>query len=210
MVHAHLQDSCERLQAPPFDRLKDLQKLIIKNIPMSTSLPESLCSCVKLATLVIQGTGNLGLHGPIPSCVASLSALKLLQLPRNRLNGSVPSLPLAALTEVDLSDNELTGSLPDMKGQFLSQVLVEGNHLSSIGNLSDWKSLQTFKAPRNLITQTLADILPPKPQVENCTQAKQHCQNPWVRFVRKNCPKSSKTRPLPAPAARSLPRLRWW
>ncbi|KAJ3411166.1 Protein kinase C-like 1 [Chytridiales sp. JEL 0842] len=86
-----------------------------------------------------------GISGPIPSSLASLSSLQVLNLETNELTGTIPIFltTLSSLTFLDLGTNQLTGTIPTEIGNLarLEVLSLFGNILTgsipaSMGNLS--------------------------------------------------------------------------
>ena len=110
-----------------------LVTLEILDTPLTGTLPADMAK-LKLRTLRIQGTG---LRGEVPPELAKLaSSLEHLELPRNRLSGTIPaklaSLVANKLQVLDLSENELTGVIPAdlfVKKGVLHTVKLHGNQL---------------------------------------------------------------------------------
>ena len=111
---------------------------------MDITLPNSLCGCSNLTMLEIVGEGrSAGLKGSLPACLSRLSKLEFLKLPRNSLIGRVPALPLDALIEVDLSKNKLSGTFPSVAGPYLRRVLINFNKFSGITSLRSCPNLES-------------------------------------------------------------------
>ena len=74
------------------------------------------------------------LQGTIPSSIADLNNLQLLQLTSNFLSGTIPEevFSLSDLLLIDLQSNKLTGTIPDQIGKLsnLTSLYLNNNELS--------------------------------------------------------------------------------
>jgi hypothetical protein len=87
------------------------------------------------STLTTLSISNCGLTGPVPDTIPDV--LERLELPGNRLSGSLPEITTAsnaasALRVLDVSNNDLQGSLPAMFGSHpgIVSVNLRGNRLT--------------------------------------------------------------------------------
>lgn len=84
---------------------------------------------------VINLNDNLGLGGPIPTHIGTLSTLKTLEIKRANLTGSIPTeiAFLTKLNRLDVYENRLSGPIPASisKLSVLSELRLERNDLSN-------------------------------------------------------------------------------
>ena len=106
---------------------------------------------------------GFGLNGEIPSELASLANLMVLELGNSLLSGEIPpeladlaNLEILNLSGNDWEDSELTGAIPPELGRLsnLTQLYLFGNRLSGdipaeLGNLAN---LQTLRLERNQLS----------------------------------------------------------
>ena len=114
-----------------------------------------------------------GLDGEIPSELASLTNLTVLQLQKNQLSGEIPPElgRLANLTELRLNGNQLSGEIPPELGRLanLTELRLNGNQLSGeippeLGRLANLRDLR-------LQSNQLSGEIPPElGRLANLTQ----------------------------------------
>jgi hypothetical protein len=134
---------------------------------------------VPVTVVVKLDFSNHGLTGSIPSSLANLEFLSVIQLSGNDLTGKIPTelSNLNFLRALDASENLLTGSLPILSELFelylsdnllTGDVIVPSNSLNTLdvsynaltGNIRVSKSLEYLDASHNrLLTSSLTDAL---------------------------------------------------
>ncbi|GLT43865.1 hypothetical protein SLA2020_177930 [Shorea laevis] len=94
--------------------LRSLQALILRGNQMgsTTTLPSDLFDGMK--DLMILILSNMNLQGSVPESIGRLPNLRVAYLDGNRLNGSIPTnfRELKHVSELRLNDNHLTGPVP--------------------------------------------------------------------------------------------------
>ncbi|KAF5739085.1 Leucine-rich repeat (LRR) family protein [Tripterygium wilfordii] len=93
--------------------LNSLQVLNLKGNPMATtSLPNNAFDGMRGLMFLI--LSNMNMHGSIPESIGRLSNLRVIYLDGNRFNGSIPNSfrNLRNLSELRLNDNQLSGPIP--------------------------------------------------------------------------------------------------
>jgi PKD repeat protein len=107
-------------------------------------------TCDAAQTTVLQLFLSDNLAGPLPTSLANLTNLQLLNLSYNRLTGSIPSQlgNLTSLTTLQLDINQLAGSIPSQLGNLsnlkylvLSYNQLTGSIPSQLGNLTNLQGL---------------------------------------------------------------------
>lgn len=96
-----------------FQSMNSLQALILNGNPMvHSTIPDDGFDGLK--DLMILVLSDMNLHGTIPESLGRLPNLRVLHLDGNRLNGPVPSSfrNLNNLGELRLNNNQLTGRVP--------------------------------------------------------------------------------------------------
>ncbi|KAI8570862.1 hypothetical protein RHMOL_Rhmol01G0070600 [Rhododendron molle] len=129
--------------------LTQLQELVLNEVNMSSSLPESLTNLSSLIALELSGTELLG---NLPDSIFHLPNLQRLLLVYNE--DLIVNLPKStwgsgsSLNELDLSSTNLSGELPDSIGNLkslkslrLHRTSLSGKLPDSIGKLKSLKSL---------------------------------------------------------------------
>ncbi|XP_058182879.1 receptor-like protein 53 [Rhododendron vialii] len=129
--------------------LTQLQELVLNEVNISSSLPESLTNLSSLTALDLSWTKLLG---NLPDSIFHLPNLQRLLLQNNE--DLIVNLPKStwgsgsSLKELDLSYTNLSGELPDsignlksLKSLHLYETSLSGKLPNSIGNLKSLKSL---------------------------------------------------------------------
>lgn len=101
------------------------------------------------------------LVGTLPASLTALTDLIYVNVAKNQLVGSIPSLSgMAALREFYAHQNQLTGSIPSLSGlPKLSVFVVSENQLTgSIPSLSGLPALGWFGAETNQLTGSIPDL----------------------------------------------------
>ncbi|XP_047941003.1 receptor-like protein EIX1 [Salvia hispanica] len=133
------------------DKITFIEHLDLSDNMLEGQIPKSLCTLSRLRVLVLYEndlSGNLeNLFGN--ACAKGiLESLQILELARNKLDGSLPDLrAFSALTEVYLEGNNFTGSIPPSIGQLsnLHALDLSGNFLNGIVSESHFKKLDMLK-----------------------------------------------------------------
>ncbi|URE16740.1 Leucine Rich Repeat [Musa troglodytarum] len=93
--------------------LRSLTALILTGNPMSSAMipKDAFAGLAALNTLILS---NMELQGSIPESIGELGSLRVLHLDGNKLNGSIPQSfqKLQKLTELRVNDNQLMGPIP--------------------------------------------------------------------------------------------------
>ena len=114
--------------------LSEMETLNIAHNHMSGTLPASLQNMKKLSTFILSGNG---LRGELNDVVFPPS-LRLLDLSKNEISGSIPPYFLAGTPEtaevvIDLSDNLIMGVVPKSLARFENiDLLLEGNFITDM------------------------------------------------------------------------------
>ncbi|KAI5076257.1 hypothetical protein GOP47_0008322 [Adiantum capillus-veneris] len=115
---------------PALSNISTLVILQLDNNKFSGSIPSSYSTLVNLSKLSLR---NCSLNGTIPD-LSALPYLAYLDLSKNQLSGSLPSLrsPSDVLTTIDLSFNNLDGEVPSNYYSFLNLefLILENNSLN--------------------------------------------------------------------------------
>ena len=107
------------------------------------TIPSQLCNFPNLEFLILSGNQFEG--GSIPSCVAKLEKLRVLDISDAQLSGEIPTQidQLQCLNILDISNNGLAGTLPSMLGRLSKMVRLHlndndfrGSIPSQLGSLS--------------------------------------------------------------------------
>ncbi|KAG8047754.1 hypothetical protein GUJ93_ZPchr0008g14141 [Zizania palustris] len=111
---------------------------------MSGYISDAVCRLDRLSSLILADWKQIS--GPIPSCVAtSLSYLRILELPGNRLTGEIPQSigSLSRLTVLNLADNLISGAIPcsitslaSLKHLDITNNQLTGRIPADLGNLA--------------------------------------------------------------------------
>ncbi|VAH10453.1 unnamed protein product [Triticum turgidum subsp. durum] len=144
-------------ELPPFNRLHNLQRLVMRDNSLQGVIPNTLTNCSNLIHLDL--SGNF-LVGEIPHNIGFLSNLLSLVLFQNNLTGRIPpSLGNISqqLKGMDLADNQLTGSSPDEIGQMpnLLGLVLSDNRLSGGIPLYNHSSLLLLDVGSNMLEKAL-------------------------------------------------------
>ncbi|KAL0435448.1 UNVERIFIED_CONTAM: DNA damage-repair/toleration protein [Sesamum radiatum] len=99
---------------------------------MTGSISPAICQLTRLSSLTIADWK--GISGPIPSCIASLPFLRILDLIGNQLSGEIPADigRLSRLTVLNVADNQLSGTIPRSLTNLssLMHLDIRGNKIS--------------------------------------------------------------------------------
>lgn len=112
----------------------DLSQPFAKSVRHSSKLPDSLGYLYKLQRFSMS---SANLTGTIPSSVRLLSALKVLDLSNNALNGSIPDIRgdfLTSSVEVNLHSNFLGGSIPPIIAARALRLHLSNNYFQGVIN----------------------------------------------------------------------------
>ena len=167
--------------------LLSLSFVYLNDNQLSSTLPDSLSSCVSLLDLELlrnafSGTipaswgGNLTqllyldisanfLVGSIPESLYSMTSMLELDLYGNSLTGSLSAAigNMSAITWLDISSNRLSGSLPDSMGSLtaLTNLYIYSNLFSGSlpASLGSLSNLQFLDANTNRLSGSLSDSL---------------------------------------------------
>ncbi|KAJ3382112.1 hypothetical protein HDU92_004926 [Lobulomyces angularis] len=145
-----------------------IQKLIVKNIPLNTALPD-LNTISKLKVINLQNLGLNGLipstflynnldlqkiilndnklNGPIPSELGRLNSLTLLKLCNNQLSGKKIPIYFSCTKYCFnrwLQDNQLSGTIPESFSTLPSLVSVFLSNNKFSGAVPDFSKLQSL------------------------------------------------------------------
>jgi hypothetical protein len=98
---------------------------------LTSAIPTQLGLFTKMKELLAGGFTE-SLTGPIPTELAQISALKLLDLRYHRLNSTLPT-QLGNLANLSVLPNELTGTIPTALAEIsaLSVLDLAANRLTS-------------------------------------------------------------------------------
>lgn len=119
-------------------QLRELQFLGISKNYLSGKIPESLGALKKLETLDLSYNQ---LAGTIPAGLGQLPMLSNLILCYNKLTGNIPNLNLAPIVRLDLKKNALSGSMPSLPPS-LKYLALSNNQLSGgIQNIGGLRQL---------------------------------------------------------------------
>ncbi len=110
--------------------LANLESLLLTGTTMGGAIPASIGSMTKLRYLAID---ECGLEGPIPAEIGQLTALEELWLDLNELTALPSSVAsLVNLDILDVSGNRITGGIPEELGTLvgLQLLYLQGNQFS--------------------------------------------------------------------------------
>lgn len=125
-------------------KLKKLEDFMVRNINITSGIPNSIGELTNLKNLDISACKGLE-DSHIPASLTSMTSLEVVELYRNGLAGSIPDDigNLVNLKTLDLANNKLTGSIPSSIGKLvkLSRIEMTSNQLSGeipaeIGNMT--------------------------------------------------------------------------
>jgi Leucine-rich repeat (LRR) protein len=137
------------------------------------TIPTQMCNCPELEYLLLSGNQFEG--GSIPSCVANLDKLRVLELSDAQLSGEIPTQldQLRDLNVLDISNNRLTGTLPSVLGRLLKMVHLHlndndfrGSIPSQLGSLS---LIQELYLDGNVLTGTVPSSFANLGELQNFT-----------------------------------------
>lgn len=116
------------------------------------------------------------LSGPIPPELATLPALRRLELQMNNLTGEIPDLgPLQNLTFLDASDNSLSGEFPSGKlPASVVEISLRSNRLEGEipgGAVAALPALQVMDLSHNLLRGAVPGTVFEHPSLEQLTLA---------------------------------------
>ncbi|KAF7824521.1 DNA damage-repair/toleration protein DRT100-like [Senna tora] len=123
---------------------------------LTGSISPEICRLDRLTNLVVSGWK--GISGEIPSCITSLSSLRVLDLIGNQLSGEIPKDigKMQQLTVLNLADNAISGEIP------ASIVYLAGlKHLDLSNNQISGEIPADFGKLRMLSRALLSRQIPP-------------------------------------------------
>ena len=132
-------------------------RLVLANNGLLGSLPSLLAELPALKVLDLSGNQ---LTGVLPSSIATLKTLEILRLRNNQFTGAVPVLStLASLQVLDLGNNRFVGDLPRGLCALpnLREVRLDSNGFSgAIPNcIGDLKRVEILNLSENLLSDTI-------------------------------------------------------
>jgi len=138
---------------PELARLPYLQQLLLDNIGLIGTLPETFSNMWNIVNISLSGNS---LTGSIPDFPMP-KRLKRLDLSNNKLRGRVPVRAVSStkLEHLVLGNNRLTSipQLDDFEKSELQLIDVSANHLKgSLGNMTGYRKLEYFNVSGNLLT----------------------------------------------------------
>lgn len=132
-------------------------RLVLANNGLQGSVPSLLAELPALKVLDLSGNQ---LSGTLPSSIATLKALETLNLRGNQFTGAVPALStLASLQVLDLGNNRFVGDLPRGLCSLpnLRELRLDSNGFSgAIPNcVGDLKRVEIFNLSENLLSDSI-------------------------------------------------------
>ena len=150
-------DVCE-WQGITCDDAELVRRIQLEEIAMHVELTEDI-GCIH--TLEHIHLKNNGLKGIIPTSIASLPSLQMIDLSMNSLTGEVPVFVSESLVEIVLGDNEFSGTLSNNLSDhpLLKWFDVSFNQLSGIipNSISSLSMLEILEMSNNSLTGTLPE-----------------------------------------------------
>ena len=126
---------CEGVSGEETPSVDEILHLTVVDLPdnnMGGTVPLSLFHLGKLQILTMDGNGRIA--GSIPSDIAKLTSLTVIDIDENMLTGTLPIelFSLTNLEAIDLNNNKLTGSLPLNIGNLknLGVLQLENNRMA--------------------------------------------------------------------------------
>mmetsp|Transcript_30486 Transcript_30486/g.37116 ORF Transcript_30486/g.37116 Transcript_30486/m.37116 type:complete len:958 (-) Transcript_30486:82-2955(-) len=153
-------------------KIGKIDDLYLKNIVTGISLsgnnldgiiPQEICRDV-LPDLDILALDQNSLHGPIPTQLGSLKALRFLLLDNNALTGTLPeSFGPMSLVQLQLGSNKLTGKINENGYSVpvgLVELSLEGNQFSgTIPKLTGFSYLEVLRLGANALSGSIPSEL---------------------------------------------------
>jgi hypothetical protein len=132
-------------------------RLVLANNGLQGSLPSLLAELPALKVLDLSGNQ---LSGTLPSSIATLKALETLNLRGNQFTGAVPALStLASLQILDLGNNRFVGDVPRGLCSLpnLREVRLDSNGFSGAipSCVGDLKRVEIFNLSENLLSDSI-------------------------------------------------------
>ncbi len=132
-------------------------RLVLANNGLQGSLPSLLAELPALKVLDLSGNQ---LSGTLPSSIATLKALETLNLRGNQFTGAVPALStLASLQVLDLGNNRFVGDVPRGLCNLpnLREVRLDSNGFSGAipSCVGDLKRVEIFNLSENLLSDSI-------------------------------------------------------
>uniref|UniRef100_A0A7S4K377 UBA domain-containing protein n=1 Tax=Odontella aurita TaxID=265563 RepID=A0A7S4K377_9STRA len=136
-----------------------LRALSVAGNALNGTIPSSLGDLQQLEELFLN---HNSLSGTIPSSLTTLSALRIINLGKNKLRGAIPPKAWASsqvLSTFDVRDNRINSTIPTsifsltkLEDLFLQNNTLTGPLLPAVGNL---KKLQNLVLASNMMTGTI-------------------------------------------------------
>lgn len=132
-------------------------RLVLANNGLQGSLPSLLAELPALKVLDLSGNQ---LTGALPSSIATLKTLEILRLRNNQFTGAVPVLStLASLQVLDLGNNRFVGDLPRGLCTLpnLREVRLDSNGFSGVipTCIGDLKRVEVLNLSENLLSDSI-------------------------------------------------------